>query len=541
MSINTQSIQFRLISLLSLGAILLGGTTLYGFTSLSQILAIYDDALNQQVAHERQILTIENDFKKQVQEWKDVLLRGHEQSNYDKYWGKFLAKERAIREHGQALRQRLPAGKARRLLQEFLKSHQAMGEAYRRGLEEFKAADFDPRVGDRAVKGIDRGPTRALDQAAEAISLAVRQATADLKQRGAHTMEVTAIISLLTLLGIVVVSVWMVRRIVLLPTRDISECLNRFSEGDFTRRELATHEGELGEVLMNAQRVREHLGRIIHEVRGSSSDLLEASGELTSITGTTKSDLDQQQADIRQVATAMDQMAAGVAQVSANAEAAAEAAKKADQATVAGREMVDKTIGAIGGLARDVEGAATVIQTLESDVANIATVLDVIRGIAEQTNLLALNAAIEAARAGEQGRGFAVVADEVRTLAGRTQDSTSEIQAMIEKLENGTSEAVRVMGEGRHQAEATVEQAAITAQSFTTIAEAVVAIAEMNQQIAVNSTEQSAVTEEIHRNVARINELAQHTGQGAESLALSGGRIAQLANDLEKLVSQFNI
>ncbi|MEN8167595.1 MAG: methyl-accepting chemotaxis protein, partial [Pseudomonadota bacterium] len=501
MSFNTHTVQFRLSMLLLIGTLLLGAAFLHGFLTLSQILNIYNAALHQEVAQQRQILNLESDFKKQVQEWKNVLLRGYAPKNLNKYWGKFESKEATIRKNGNKLIHQLQQPEAKQLLKRFLAAHDVMGQAYREGLAEFKAANFDPKIGDKAVKGIDREPTRLLGKAAEAIKQELENATMELKGNGEQAMLITTGLTLLSLFAMIALSVWLVRKIVIAPTQQISACLNKFATGDFSDSDIPQFSGELGSVLNHTQTVREHLGGIILNVRNAANNLTTASGELDSITQTTQHDLAQQQSDIQQVATAMDQMSVVVGQVSQNAEAAAGAAKKADQATIEGRSVVEQTINAIGGLAKDVEGASVVIQKLETDVANIGTVLDVIRGIAEQTNLLALNAAIEAARAGEQGRGFAVVADEVRTLAGRTQESTSEIQSMIEKLEQGATQAVSVMRESRQQADVSVEQAASTEQSFAVIAEAVVAIAEMNQQIAVSSTEQSAVTEEIHRKI----------------------------------------
>jgi len=190
-------------------------------------------------------------------------------------------------------------------------------------------------------------------------------------------------------------------------------------------------------------------------------------------------------------------------------------------------------------LASEVENAADVIDKLRQDSENIGTVLDVIKGIAEQTNLLALNAAIEAARAGEQGRGFAVVADEVRTLASRTQESTQEIQEMIERLQSRSSDAVNVMEQGRSRAEKTVDQAAMAGDSLDAITNSVASINEMNTLIAAASEEQSSVSEEINRNVVNINSLADDSVQGAQQTTSESEALAALAQRLQDLVSQF--
>jgi methyl-accepting chemotaxis protein len=232
-------------------------------------------------------------------------------------------------------------------------------------------------------------------------------------------------------------------------------------------------------------------------------------------------------------------MAATSQEVARNTAAAANAARQADSETQAGREVVNQAIDAIDHLAQEVVSAADVIHRLEAESGKIGTVLDVIRGIAEQTNLLALNAAIEAARAGEQGRGFAVVADEVRTLATRTQESTQEIQKMIERLQTGAKSAVQVMEQGRSKAQVSVQQAARAGTSLDTIATAVSAISDMNAQIASAAEEQGAVAEEINRNITNISQIANQTASGAEQTATASAELAKLAARLQTHVGRF--
>jgi methyl-accepting chemotaxis protein len=237
----------------------------------------------------------------------------------------------------------------------------------------------------------------------------------------------------------------------------------------------------------------------------------------------------------------MTEMSSTVHAVAEHANDAAAAAREADNQAQHGRQVVGKAVEAINGLAAEVEGAAAVIERVRGDSDAIGQILDVIRGIAEQTNLLALNAAIEAARAGEQGRGFAVVADEVRTLASRTQASTADIQNMIEKLQHGAKQAVDVMQGSRNRAEQGVNQVSEAGSALQAITEAVTRINAMNTQIATAAREQGEVAEDINRSLVSIAGVADQTAAGANRTAESSELVASLADDLQKLITRFKV
>jgi methyl-accepting chemotaxis protein len=251
--------------------------------------------------------------------------------------------------------------------------------------------------------------------------------------------------------------------------------------------------------------------------------------------------IQEQKGETNQVAAAANEMSSTVHEVARNAAEAAEATRQAEGSVARGKDVVQRAVDTITRLAEDVEQATRVIQALQRESEGIGTVLDVIRGVAEQTNLLALNAAIEAARAGETGRGFAVVADEVRTLASRTQQSTSEIQAMISRLQSGAGNAVKVMEAGCTQARSGAEQAAEAGRSFEAIAVSVGRVTDMTAQIASAAEEQSAVAEDISQNVVRISQGTDKTATGAEQTAAASQELARLAVRLQATVGQFRV
>lgn len=309
-------------------------------------------------------------------------------------------------------------------------------------------------------------------------------------------------------------------------------------QGDFSHRVDSNSSDELGQLATNFNKMLDKIQSFLERILSTSRQLTESADRMSAVSGGTKQNALQQRSDTEQVATAMNQMSASVQEVSRNAVMAAEAARRADQTSSEGATIVKTAIQSIDSLAAEVENASQVIHRLESDAASIGSVLDVIRGIAEQTNLLALNAAIEAARAGEQGRGFAVVADEVRTLAQRTQESTQEIQAMIETVQGATREAVKVMEKGRSQTLTSVAQTEEIGKALESIVAAVHEINELNVQIASATEEQSAVSEEINGSIINIRQLAGQTSEGAESTADSSNESLRLANELQELAKQ---
>lgn len=319
--------------------------------------------------------------------------------------------------------------------------------------------------------------------------------------------------------------------------------LDKISHGDISGEmhdSLTTNNGdELGQICDAVQNMKVQLRELISQVSGAASLIAASSSQMSNTTNEALQKVQQQKSETEQVATAMHEMTATVAEVARNTSSASTSACEAQDATVNGQKIVNETATVINQLAKDVQHASEVTQSVEKDSEQIGAVLDVIRGIAEQTNLLALNAAIEAARAGEQGRGFAVVADEVRTLASRTQQSTHEIQVMIEKLQTSSISAVEVMNRGCQQAENGVARITESGSSLNEITKAVTAITDINTQIASAAEEQSSVAEEVSRNITNISVVSDQTHEASQQIAVASNELEQLSVNLQSLVSQF--
>ncbi|MDP5031702.1 MAG: methyl-accepting chemotaxis protein [Paraglaciecola sp.] len=312
-------------------------------------------------------------------------------------------------------------------------------------------------------------------------------------------------------------------------------------DGDLTVRLVTKNKDEIGDLVYWFNQFMEKLQGVVKDIVNASLPLSELAQNLNQLTDDTNKTIDVQQRAAGEAKRAVDDMTASVSAVATSAAEAASAAGDASSAADNGQLVVNHTVQSIRQLAANVEETAEVIRKLESDSNQVGVVLDVIKGIAEQTNLLALNAAIEAARAGEQGRGFAVVADEVRTLASRTQQSTEQIQKTIEQLQNAARSAVNVMSKGTEQATNSVDTANKAGQSLSVITETISRITRMNDQIAHSTGEQQSVANTISTNVDEIHLRTVETSNSSGKLASVSAELAQLAQHLEGITKQFKV
>ena len=329
-----------------------------------------------------------------------------------------------------------------------------------------------------------------------------------------------------------------------LITNPLRELLQRIrdiadGEGDLTQRVVVHSNDELGQLSRAVNAFLEQLQTLIRQVAESTLQVASAAEEMSAIASGQEKLVNEQYMAVDQVSTAATEMSAAIHEVADNAHSTADAAREADRQGHAAADVVSATMSDLRRLAADVEEAAGVINNLEQDTDKIGGVLSVIEGIAEQTNLLALNAAIEAARAGEQGRGFAVVADEVRALAARTQDSTRDIQQMIQKLQSGTGQAVAVMQRGAELAGQSVEKAGATETSLSETSASVMRINDMAAQIAAACEEQSQTTEDIARNISGIRDLSNQAAQSSQESRDASNALARLASALQEQVGRF--
>ncbi len=317
--------------------------------------------------------------------------------------------------------------------------------------------------------------------------------------------------------------------------------IQNIKKGDLTQSVGIDGKSDFSWMAFELNSARKNVANLVHTLVGGVTQLETATSNMSAISKQTVDGVLQQQSETSQVATAMNEMAVSVQEVARTAANTADAARNADNEAQAGKKVVTEAMTAINSLAGEVEKAAQTLSDLETDIGNIGAIVDVIRGITEQTNLLALNAAIEAARAGEHGRGFAVVADEVRTLAARTQSSTHEIEEMVGRLQSGAKAAVTVMNEGRESAKMSVEKAASASEALDTITAMITTMDEMSAAISSAANEQSTVAEDINRGIVNISQIAELTADGAKESSSAVETMAALSAQLQEAGGKFKV
>ena len=526
------------------GTVLVLVATFYGFATLWSSIAEHDKLVTGDFPQQLRLAGLQNQMAGQVLAWENVLVRGRNPEALKKHWAEFEQAEATIHFQAQQLIDAFNADNEAAhaaALQEFVRASERMGKIYRQGFEEYRRTRNSADAAEKIVNGADRAPAMLLAKLIGEHDGEIRTAAT-----AAQLSAKRGIMLALGALGITVAITFVIftiviRRSVVLPMRNLVAGMDRFAAGDFRTPVEASTRDELGQLARRLDETRTRLGTTIRTVSGTAEQLSFAAAGLRENSTESSQNVKHQQSEMDQLATAINEMAATVQDVARNTEMAATSAREADTQAAAGKQVVATTVRSIEALASEVERAAQVITKLEQNSVSIGSVLEVIRQVAEQTNLLALNAAIEAARAGEQGRGFAVVADEVRTLASRTQKSTEEIRGIIEKLQAGAHDAVQVMQQGQAQARQSVAEAARAGQALESIAAVVTRISDMNIQIASATEEQSKVTEEISRNVTNLNGQVNHNAEAVQQLSRSSTELAAFAERLQNGMRQFHV
>ncbi|MFV8438638.1 methyl-accepting chemotaxis protein [Vibrio owensii] len=434
------------------------------------------------------------------------------------------------RSHGSEVQQLVSTG------EQWLQSYEAMiskPQSQWVNYYESNKAEFEHQFG--AV----RDQLNVVKDAIEAKQNTLKTDIAAAAFRAEVILEAGIAIVILAALGMVV----LLLKTVVKPINDIKEAMVQIAsgEGDLSQRISINSQDEIGQLAGGFNQFVTKIQATVSQVVESSNTLRQEMNNLNALTSTIADSTVGQQRDSEAVAAAVHEMQVTSRNVSDSATEAALASQTANEELSNTNVILEQTVAAIRDLAGEIESASQVINTLDNDVSNIASVLDVIRGIAEQTNLLALNAAIEAARAGEQGRGFAVVADEVRSLASRTQKSTGEIQTMIEKLQAGAAQAVEVMQGSKTSSEDTIQSAGLATESLAEILNAIARMNEMNTHIATAAGQQSSVSDEVNSNVQGIADsstsIVDVVSQAQQSLSM----LSEQTQQLDKQVSQFRV
>jgi methyl-accepting chemotaxis protein len=337
------------------------------------------------------------------------------------------------------------------------------------------------------------------------------------------------------------IAAWVITRLIVAPLRSVIRVAQQIAAGDLSAKVEVNRRDEIGQLMQAMQQMGEGLSQIVSGLQAGIEQLATSAQSLSAVTEQTNLEVSSQKEETEQVATAMNQMTATVHDVARNAEEAAQAAQTADGKVESGQQVVRQSMVRIEQLADSATSASSSIESLSAEIHNIGTVLGVIKSVAEQTNLLALNAAIEAARAGEQGRGFAVVADEVRALAKRTQQSTEEIERLVSALRSAAQASVQQIQSSGELVKLAVSDALQTESALGSIAAAVSLIQQMNQQIAAAAEEQSSVAEEINRSVTSIRASADQSSLAMQGNAASSIELAQLGVELKGMVGHFRL
>ncbi|GGD58763.1 methyl-accepting chemotaxis protein [Lacimicrobium alkaliphilum] len=533
-----QRLRPKILGLLGAGILSVGLIAAIGIWLLASQIAHYEKLIQQEVSAASLADHINLNFKRQVQEWKNVLLRGHDAQRQKKYWSSFMALHQRIQNDSDKFLRLQIAGDLRQQMSDFRSTHQRILADYQQGYQAFVNSGFDHKAGDKAVAGIDRAPTKQLEELSGQLHSIILQQSEHNAQQAQSAISLSILAIVLAIVISITVSALFMNTKVVRPLTTLIDHLRNVSKGQFQQQVIIHSKDEIGRMSRGIESLRQSLLDICSGLDTTQKDLDHVCTSLVDSAGAISSGVTEQNRGTDVMHSSVQQMSDNANEVSHYASDASSAANDAKDAAGNSIEVMKQSISTIGQTSEQIQATAAVIGALDEDARKIGTVLDVIKGIAEQTNLLALNAAIEAARAGEQGRGFAVVADEVRTLAARTQKSTEEIQQMIQNVQLGASNAVRAIEQGQLQTSESVSKVHAADEHLQKINGAIEQIADLNRSIADSARQQSGVSEQIMANLTELSEIARVNGEHANSCEQDNRTLLEVKDRMASIIAR---
>ncbi|QFS86308.1 MULTISPECIES: methyl-accepting chemotaxis protein [unclassified Marinobacter] len=479
-----------------------------------------------------------SDFKTQVQEWKNVLIRGADSDQLEKYWQRFQKEEASIQAQLDSLIPAVEAASAKSLLTDFKRAHQEMGRAYRRGFEAFTRSGFDPNAGDIAVQGIDREPARLIQEAVENIREDGLAVASILNKTVTERSWIVSALLIAAIVAGTIVLIFMLVTSVVRPVQKLTSQIARLGDGDLSDPVTMQRSDELGKLAGAARNLHGFLSDTGTQLSQNAAQL-NTTGELIRANAdnvASQSDLAHQR--IEQIATAMNEMSATAEDVASHAASVASEVSQTSEETGTADAQINKAVESMQRLTNQIRSSAETVNQLANDGKKVSDVMRVIREIADQTNLLALNAAIEAARAGEAGRGFAVVADEVRNLAAKTQDATVEIDQIIAAISGASRDATEYMHASEVVAQESNEAVEAVRSTLAEINRRMASISDATTQVATAAEQQTSVCEDINRNVTDVSETSEAMHRAAEDNLRTVPELEAMASKARELADR---
>ncbi len=536
------SIKSKLLMIVMCALIILGIASLLTTYRLSNNVFGYEQVIQSKLIAEKYALSANLEFKRQVQEWKNTLIRGANEEKREKYWNHFLEQHNSTQ---TAIQKLIPLIQSEPELaavaNQFLIDHNSMLKVYTEGKNLYIANNFDISIGDNSVSGIDRAPSKALDQLAEALDILATEQTNKVSVATASNVKINYILTLAIVLIIAFIVYFILEKLIVTPLSSVRDTIASVANGDLSTTNNYYSNDEIGHIADSTRQLQTFLLENVKTLKITSKSLINEANMLETMSKHLNEQTTHQRGATEQVSSAIKGFHLSSESIAQSATQTLDTTKHASQLTNDSSAVSREVRNQISQLVLDLDKSSTVINELSKNAANVGNVLEVIRGVAEQTNLLALNAAIEAARAGEQGRGFAVVADEVRTLALRTQQSTAEIENILNNISTGAKESVIMMENSNLASNSLQDKNADSERLLRDITDKVNTINIQSSEIANAITEQTDVIGEASDLIQNIYTMSEETKHQVSKTQSISSQLKELSSKFENQISRFKL